>query len=116
MVLHENLLAPLKAAKPSFYSVIADEVADTVTNQEVLSLSIRYCDQSDETLNSPVREVFIDLVNLERTTGEKIAENIVKLLDEAGLDPQNIRGQAYDGVKNMSRWKRSARHNKAHAN
>ena len=102
LVLHENLLAPLKAAKPSFYSVIADEATDTVTNQEVLSLCIRYCDQSDETLNSPVREVFIDLVNLERTTGEKIAENIVKLLEEAGLDPQNIRGQAYDGAKNMS--------------
>ena len=49
LVLHENVLAPLKAAKPSFYSVIADEITDLVTNQEVLSLCIRYCNQSDET-------------------------------------------------------------------
>ena len=56
-----------------FYSVIADEVID-VANKEELSLALRYV------FCGTVKEVFVDFIEVERTTGELLAESILNWL------------------------------------
>ena len=53
--------------KAKYYSVIADEVTD-VANKEQLSLCLRYVH------NEHVKEVFIDFVEVERITGQVLAD------------------------------------------
>ncbi|XP_068217819.1 52 kDa repressor of the inhibitor of the protein kinase-like [Palaemon carinicauda] len=49
-----------------------------------------------------ISESFIDFVNLDRTTGEAIADAILKSLTDNGYTYQNLRGQGYDGASAMS--------------
>jgi len=44
----------------------------------------------------------LDFVYLTRTTGEKIGQAIISLLNKNGLSIEDIRGQAYDGASSMS--------------
>ena len=77
---------------------MADEVTDAV-NKEQLSLVLRYVDPESDY----VRE---DLVNFFECdtgiTGRDLADKITSSLVAYGLDPTNIRGQAYDGAGNMA--------------
>lgn len=79
----------------SFFSVIPDEVTDAA-NKEELSLVLRYV------LNNEIKEVFVDFVEVERITGEVLAQSILGWLRIHGLSPSDIRGQCYDGASNMS--------------
>ena len=82
------------------YSIIADEVTDTVSNQEVLALCVRFLDESQ---NEPyIREEFFDFLHLKRTTGKAIANKIVEVLTENNIPVDKMRGQAYDGAAAMS--------------
>lgn len=59
-----------------FYSIIANEVTDTFSNQEVLALCVWFF--LDESQCEPyIREEFFDFLHLKRTTGEAIANKIV---------------------------------------
>ena len=78
-----------------FYSVIADEVTD-VANKEELSLALRYV------FCGTVKEVFVDFIEVERITGELLAESILNWLRKSSLSLSNLRGQCYDGASNMS--------------
>ena len=78
-----------------FYSVIADKVTDTA-NKEELSLSLCFV------LDGNVKEVFVGFVEVERITGQVLAQTILQWLPMHGLSPTDIRGQCYDGVSNMS--------------
>ena len=44
----------------------------------------------------------IGYVELEATTGTNIASNIIRVIEDMGLDIQKCRGQTYDGAGNMS--------------
>lgn len=97
-LLQERILEPLKESR--FYSIIADEVTDVFANQEVLSVCVRFI---DTTTNRPhVKELFLGFLHIERSTGQDIATAILRLLREAGLQLENIRGQAYDGASAMA--------------
>ncbi len=77
-------------------SIIADEATDTA-NVEQLSLSIRYVHN-----NAPC-EKFLGFLKCEAgTTGEAIADMILTQLDQWQLEPQLLRGQAYDGAGAMA--------------
>ena len=85
-----------------FYSIIADEVTD-IANREQLSLVLRYV------INGKVKEVFTDFLELERITGEALADAILKTLETWGLPVANMRGQCYDGGSNMAGAKSGCR-------
>ena len=75
--------------------MIADEVTDTA-NREELSFSLRFV------VDGTVKEVFVGFVEVERITGQVLAQTILQWLSTHGLSPTDIRGQCYDGASNMS--------------
>ena len=85
-----------------YFCLIADEVTDTTTNKEVLSLCFRFLSGNDDPSSVNISEVFVDYVHLERTTGKAIADAFVKSLNDMGFDIENLRGQGYDGASAMS--------------
>ena len=66
--IRKQILAGIKGK--GFYSIIADEVTDKFTNQEVLALCLRYVDESQTV--TCIQEEFFYFVHLEHTTGEHI--------------------------------------------
>ena len=67
-----------------------------VANKEQLSLSLRYVHDEH------VKEVFIDFVEVERITGQVLADTILQCLAVWDLSLAHLRGQCYDGSSNMS--------------
>ncbi|XP_060080530.1 52 kDa repressor of the inhibitor of the protein kinase-like [Ylistrum balloti] len=76
------------------YSIIADEVTGTFSNQEVLPLCVRFLDESQTELC--IREEFFDFLHMKRTTGKTTAIKIVEVLTENNIPVDKKRGQAYD--------------------
>ena len=89
----QGILNELNSSK--FYAILADEV--TSHNLEVLAICARFVDQHKD-----IREEFLGFLELERITGEKVAESILGFLKENGIPVVNMRGQGYDGASNMS--------------
>ena len=78
------------------YTIIADEVTDKYSNKEIMSLCLRFMD------SGKIKDISLDFIALERTTGEKIAEAILLLLKSNNIDIAKARrGQAYDGTGSM---------------
>ena len=101
----ERLTAELRT-KDLPFTIIADESTDPLSNQEILSLCLRFVDQSSP--NDPhIKECLINFMHLERTNATMISRKILKSLSDPSisLDPSNIRGQAYDGASVMSSGK-----------
>ena len=101
----ENLTAELRTEDLPF-TIIADESTDPHSNQDILSLCLRFVDQSSP--NDPhVKECLINFMHLERTNATMISRKILESLSDpsTSLDPGNIRGQAYDGASVMSSGK-----------
>ena len=93
--IREKVLSKVRKAK--YYSILADEVADT-SNTEQLSLVLRFVDE-----NNIIREEFMDFLPcLDGTSGQTLATLILDRLGQYGLDTSYIRGQGYDGAGNMS--------------
>ena len=88
-----DIIREVKQSK--FYSIIADEVTDAA-NVEQLSLVVRYV------FDSNVKEVFVDVLEVERITGIVLGEAILKWLRTHELSLMNLCGQCYDGASNMS--------------
>lgn len=97
-VMREKLLLPLKQSR--HYSVIADEVTDSHSNQEIMSLCLRFVDCTLD--KAEVKEIFVDFMHVERATGQKLADCIISMLAKLGLPIEDMRGQAYDGAAAMS--------------
>jgi len=76
-------------------AVLADETAD-ISNQEQLSLSIRWVSKSYE-----INEDFIGLVHVPNITASVLTEAIKDVLIRCSLPLVQCRGQAYDGAANM---------------
>ena len=88
------------------FTIIADECTDPHSNQEILSLCLRFVDQSMP--NDPhVKECLISFMHFERTNATVISRKILESLSDPSisLDPSNIHGQAYDGASVMSSGK-----------
>lgn len=78
------------------FSVMLDGTQDIAGNEQE-SFCIRHV---DDDLN--VMETFLGLHLVEDTTGQSLANLVVNTLNNLQLDPNNIRGQVYDGAANMS--------------
>ena len=68
------VIGALRVCRPNgkgFYLIIADEVTDKFSNQEILSFCLRFLDES-QTAPCTLGELF-DFFHLERTTGENIS-------------------------------------------
>ena len=93
-IIRDKILAKIRQAK--YFSVIADEATD-VSNDEQLSISIRYVDDGTPT------EVFVAFYEcVTGVTGRAIADNILLKLSEWQLELEHLRGQAYDGAGAMA--------------
>ena len=85
-----------KIKKASFFTVIADEATDA-SNDEQLSVSIRFVDDG-----KPSERFLAFHKCVSGVSGEAIADNILSKLGEWQLDPKLLRGQSYDGAGAMS--------------
>ena len=101
----ERLTAELRT-KDLPFTIIADESTDPHSNQDILSLCLRFVDQSSPN-DSHVKECLINFMLLERTNTIMISRKILESLSDPSisLDPSNIRRQAYDGASVMSSGK-----------
>ena len=80
-----------------FFSVLADEPSDC-SNQEQLSLVIRFVDGSGE-----IREEFLGFLHCDLgLSGKALAETVLNGIANLTLDIQNCRGQGYDGASSVS--------------
>ena len=85
-----------KIRDAQFFSVIADEATDSA-NAEQLSISVRYVE------NGVPNEKFLGFNECRSgVTGEAIASYILAQLSKWQLEPQFLRGQAYDGAGAMA--------------
>ena len=93
-IIRYKILTKIRQAK--YFSIIADEATD-VSNDEQLSISIRYVDDSSPT------EVFVAFCEcVTGVTGRAIADNILLKLSQWQLELEHLRGQAYDGAGAMA--------------
>ena len=85
------------------FTVIADECTDPHSNQEILSVCLRYVDLSSH-CDPHIKECLINFVYLERAHAASISRKTLEAISHPSvcLDPCNIRGQAYDGAFVMS--------------
>ena len=87
--------------RPSpFFSIIADEVTDKFSNQEIMGLCVRYLSEEDGEIR--IEEKFVDFCYVERTTAASLQEAVYRSLQDCKLERKNIRGQAYDTTNSMS--------------
>ena len=92
-MLQKDLIDEIKTAK--FFTIVADEVE--IDHVEQLPLRIRFVDDKKN-----IREEFLEFGKYTRVTGEAIANQIIHIIEKAGLDIKDCRGQGYDGANNMS--------------
>lgn len=84
----------MKYVQQIFFSIIADEATDSA-NDEQLAISIRYVNPRTYC----IEERFVAFSEcLSSVSGEAIASQILKLLNDWQLSPTNLRGQVYDGA------------------
>ena len=72
-------------------------MTDKCANQEVLSACLRFLDLRHDT-SLQIKEVLFDFVNLDKTSGESIANAILSSLAENNINFAFARRQAYDGA------------------
>ena len=79
-----------------FFSILADEASDC-SNQEQLSLVIRFVDGSGE-----IGEEFLDFLHYDLgLSGKALSETVLNGIANFTLDLHNCRGQGYDGAISM---------------
>ena len=105
-IVQEKVASDITGDNGTFFSIIADEVTDTYSSQEVLSICLRFVTWNKETgtiiAKPSIKEVFFDFCFLTKTTGISIATAIKECLISHRLDISHMRGQAYDGASAMS--------------
>ena len=80
-----------------FFSILADEASDC-SNQEQLSVSIRYVDS-----DCAIREEFLGFLHCDLgLSGKALAETVLGGLNDLGLDIRNCSGQGYSGPAAVS--------------
>nr|XP_036234234.1 zinc finger MYM-type protein 1-like [Bactrocera oleae] len=89
-----------RAKKSKYYSIIADCTPD-ISHIEQLSLTIRFVDLSSDVDKISVKEHFIEFLSVNESTGERLTEVIIDILNKYGLELNDCRGQGYDNGANM---------------
>ena len=97
----ESILGRKFQREDAFFSIIGDEVTDKYANQEILSVCLRFLGPNND-VSPKIKEVFFDYVNLDKTTGESMANAILSSLAENNIDVAFARGQAYNCASAMS--------------
>ena len=87
-----------KVREARFFTLVADEVTDS-SNMEQLSIVLRYVDPND----CCIKEDLVTFIECDSgISGRALADKMLSFINTHGLDPTNLRGQAYDGAGNMS--------------
>ncbi|GBN34922.1 Zinc finger MYM-type protein 1 [Araneus ventricosus] len=95
--IREQIMEEVKEAK--YYAVMFDCTPD-VSHLEQMSQVLRYVRVVE---NFPeITERFIDFFTVSDKTGIALSEEILKKIEQEGLDIKNCRGQSYDNGANMA--------------
>ncbi|XP_025832224.1 zinc finger MYM-type protein 1-like isoform X2 [Agrilus planipennis] len=89
-----------RAKKSKYCSIIADCTSD-ISHVEQLSLTLRFVDLSDDNEKISVKEHFLEFIPVNESTGERLTEVIINVLNKYGLELNDCRGQGYDNGANM---------------
>ena len=97
MLMGQKLLRELLSDihKAGIFSIVADETRD-ITNQEQLSICIRWVDEE-----FTIHEDLIGLVHVEKTDADSLCMAIKDVLIRCSLPLSQCRGQGYDGASVM---------------
>ena len=82
-----------------YYCIIFDSTPD-ISHKDQLSQVIRYVKMDDNDVK--VEESFLRFIEMKGKTAEQITEQILKQLEEDGLQIQDCRGQAFDNAAVMA--------------
>ena len=93
--IRDNIIKECNEAK--FFSVIADEVTDKSTTEQI-SICVRFVGK-DSNGELCLKEYFVCFAEASSTSGEYIAQKIVDKYNEFGLVIDNLMGQGYDGLE-----------------
>lgn len=86
--------------KSKYYSIIVDTTPD-VTHSEQMTLVFRYVFFNEETELYEIAESFVGFLKIFDKTGQGISDAILNELNALSLNPDDLRGQAYDNGSNM---------------
>lgn len=86
-----EIVRRVKEAK--FYAIIADETPD-MSQTEQLSLLVRFVWNGDERL--------LAMMPMNEKTAEALFKAVTQKLQQHGIEVAHLRGQCYDGAKNVS--------------
>ncbi|KAL6480194.1 hypothetical protein MHYP_G00112270 [Metynnis hypsauchen] len=90
----EAIISEIKEAK--YFSVIVDSTPD-LAHVDQLTFIFRFVNNGGE-----VVEHFLAFEPIENHSGNSLAECVVAMVENLGLDLTNCRGQSYDNASNMS--------------
>lgn len=92
-----NKIISIKEAK--YYGIMFDCTPD-VSHKEQMSQIIRYVKIADSEIS--IEESFVDFIHSKEKTGTGLASEILKKLEEDGIELKNCRAQGYDNGANMA--------------
>ena len=96
-VISNSIVKDIKDAK--YFTVLADETTDS-SHKEQLCLCLRFVMKKED--GYVIREEFLQFQNATDLSGAGLAEQILSLVRQLGLDPLDMVGQGYDGAAAMS--------------
>ena len=96
-LLRTKIIEQVKNSK--YYCIIFDSTPD-ISHKDQLSQVIRYVEMDDNDVK--VEEFFLRFIEMKGKTAEQITEQILKQLEEDGLQIQDCRGQAFDNAAVMA--------------
>ncbi|XP_049349991.1 uncharacterized protein LOC125814567 [Solanum verrucosum] len=91
----ETVKAIIEDINSDYFALLVDESRD-VSRKEKMAIFLRYIDKMRF-----VMEAFIGLVHIKDTSALSLKKAIVDLLAHHSLTLSNVRGQCYDGARNM---------------
>ena len=104
----ENITSQIRQNDLPF-TIIADETTDKFSNQEILTLCLRFLDltssaSSSSSPNPQIKECLVSFIHLDRANAVGISKKILDALTHPSLslNIHKICGQAYDGAAVMS--------------
>ncbi|XP_042243422.1 uncharacterized protein LOC121880333 [Homarus americanus] len=84
-----------KIKEAEIYSILLDETTD-ISHQETVSFVVRFLHEME------IKEGLIQVCNIDSTTGQDLEYVVISLLQENGLELDNMLSQCYDEAANMS--------------
>ena len=94
-LIKKSIVDEIRDAK--YFSIIADEATDCSVKEQ-MAIVLRFVDT-----NNDIREEFIGFVHcVDGTSGEALADLIMKEINKLQLDMKYCVGQGYDGAGNMA--------------